>query len=179
MTTLAPSSVAALPPALTPSQRGELELARARAERAAAGRARGPSSGAFITAPAAANTDPGSGAAPKRPRGVGSGGGGDASVVNSDDDDGVEHSDGELELSRLSPEEQERVLTARLARGWGSANHKDARRLKRCVLAAAAITQSPVTPDRNVFCCHLRTLRIQAGLGVEFYLPIQNLYLSN
>ncbi|KXZ54492.1 hypothetical protein GPECTOR_4g557 [Gonium pectorale] len=99
---------------LTLSQRGELELAKARADRAAAGRKAGPGAS-------------GGGGGAKRGRGGGSAG--EASVPVSEDDDGGEHSDGELELSRLTPEEQERLLSARLA--GGGTSDKDARRLKR------------------------------------------------
>ncbi|GIL83148.1 hypothetical protein Vretimale_11447 [Volvox reticuliferus] len=125
----------AIPPALTPSQRGELELARTRAERVAAGRSRTPAGGGGTGATAgltAGTSGTGAGAGgTKRHRGVNVG---DMSLPNSDDDDdggGGEHSDGELELSRLSPEEQERVLTARLATGVSGSSDKDARRLRR------------------------------------------------
>ncbi len=137
---LAAGAVSLLPPSLTQSQRGELELAKTRAERAAAGRSRAPGGGGggAGTAPVAlgggAVTAPGGGGGGALGTGRRHRGGGEASLPNSDDEDGGDHSDGELELSRLSPEEQERVLTARLAGGGGgAATDKDARRLKRCV----------------------------------------------
>ncbi|GIL65470.1 hypothetical protein Vafri_19249 [Volvox africanus] len=121
-----------IPPALTPSQRGELELARTRAERVAAGRSRVPAGGGCsgATAGLTAGTSGNGSGGIKRHRGVIVG---DMSLPNSDDDEdgGGDHSDGEFELSRLSPEEQERVLTARLAIGGAGSSDKDARRLKR------------------------------------------------
>ncbi|GLI59973.1 hypothetical protein VaNZ11_002031 [Volvox africanus] len=132
VTALASTSMPTIPPALTPSQRGELELARTRAERVAAGRSRVPAGGGYSGASAgltAGTSGAGSGGT-KRHRGVSVV---DMSLPNSEDDEdgGGDHSEGELELSRLSPEEQERVLTARLASGGTGSSDKDARRLKR------------------------------------------------
>ncbi|KAG2426273.1 hypothetical protein HXX76_013030 [Chlamydomonas incerta] len=119
---------------LTPSQRGELELAKARAERAAAGRHKAAGGGGN-----GGGGSGGGGGSNKRQRG---GGGSrrsrprDDDSSDEDDEDGGggpgsggagDASDGELErLSKLSPEE----LAARLAAGGGG-NDKDARRLKR------------------------------------------------
>ncbi|GIL65467.1 hypothetical protein Vafri_19249, partial [Volvox africanus] len=132
VTALASTSMPTIPPALTPSQRGELELARTRAERVAAGRSRVPAGGGCsgATAGLTAGTSGNGSGGIKRHRGVIVG---DMSLPNSDDDEdgGGDHSDGEFELSRLSPEEQERVLTARLAIGGAGSSDKDARRLKR------------------------------------------------
>lgn len=99
---LSPSAAAAAaaavgPAGLTASQRGELELAAARASRVAASTRRPPS---------------------KRARPV-------PQHHDSDSDSG---DDSDVELAKLPPEEQERLLSARLAAG---ANDKDARRLKR------------------------------------------------
>lgn len=82
---------------LTPSQRGELELAKQRAERAAQGRKP---------------------AGTKRQR---------QQVVEDFSDDG---SDSDLDFSKLSPDEQEKLINEKLANGQGHTD-KDARRLKR------------------------------------------------
>ncbi len=116
---LSAQAVVALGPSgnLTASQRGELELAKARAERAAASRK---------TTGASGSNAAGRSSSAKRGRG-----GPSANHNNHSDDDDEDYvaSDGELELAKLSPEEQERIITAKLASG--TTTDKDARRLKR------------------------------------------------
>ncbi|PNH07814.1 Transcription factor HY5 [Tetrabaena socialis] len=133
---------------LTPSQRGELELAKSRAERAASGRTKQQPHG-------------GGG---KRARG----GGGryhEASLPNSDDDDNDgEQSDGELELSKLSPEEQERLLSARLASG--GAGDKDARRLKRLLRNRVSAQQARERKKQYVSSLEDQIREQQAHIGL-------------
>lgn len=109
---LSAQAVVALGPSgnLTASQRGELELAKARAERAAASRK---------TTGASGSSAAGRSSSAKRGR---------ANHPATDDND--EDYDDDIELAKLSPEEQERIISAKLASG--TTTDKDARRLKRC-----------------------------------------------
>ncbi|GLC33470.1 hypothetical protein PLESTF_000444300 [Pleodorina starrii] len=126
------------------------------------GRTRLPAGGGSgATAVGSANPAWGAaGGGSKRPRG--GGGGGDASMPNTDDDD----SDGELELSRLSPEEQERVLTARLAGGGAGASDKDARRLKRLLRNRVSAQQARERKKQYVSSLEDQIREQQAHIGL-------------
>lgn len=107
------SSLPPGPSKLTTTQRGELELARQRAVRAAAGRK--PTHGGTASHQTKRQRDSAYHSHAHK----------DMDFLGSDD--GM---DSDTDISKLSAEEQERVIAARLAE---TDNEKDARRLKRCV----------------------------------------------
>ncbi|MEW5306956.1 MAG: hypothetical protein WDW36_009383 [Sanguina aurantia] len=131
------------PSKLTTTQRGELELARQRAVRAAAGRK---------PAHAAAHTT-------KRQRDSAYHSHGHKDMDFLGSDDGM---DSDTDISKLSAEEQERVIAARLAE---TDNEKDARRLKRLLRNRVSAQQARERKKHYVTCLEDRAKAAEVDIA--------------